>query len=300
MHAAKLHADEPDHDVPLIRRLLAAQFPEWADLPVEPFASSGTDNAVYRLGDGMAVRLPRRPGSGAQVEKDLRWLPRFAPLLPVDVPVPLGRGEPTEFFPLPWSVYRWLDGENPSAGRLTDPHPLARDLAEFVVAFRRMDLPDGPPAYRGGPLALLDRPTRAAIGELDGIIDTRAATAAWEAALEAPEWGGPPVWVHADLLPGNLLVVEDRLSAVIDFATAGVGDPACDLIVAWNLLPADARDTFRTALDVDDAAWARGRGRALSIALIALPYYRDTNPAFAALARHTIGEVLTDHERARS
>ncbi|MEU8382983.1 phosphotransferase, partial [Streptosporangium sp. NPDC048865] len=148
--AARMHADEVEHDVPLVHRLVAARFPRWADLPVEPFDSSGTDNAIYRLGDDMAVRLPRRTGSAAQVEKDLRWLPRLAPLLPVPVPVPLGAGRPAEGYPLPWSVYRWLDGESPAAGRLTEPGPLARDLAAFVAAFRRIDLPDGPPAHRGG------------------------------------------------------------------------------------------------------------------------------------------------------
>ncbi|MEU8385457.1 phosphotransferase, partial [Streptosporangium sp. NPDC048865] len=144
----------------------------------------------------------------------------------------------------------------------------------------------------------LDAPTRAAIGELRRTIDTGAATAAWEAALTTPGWTGPPVWVHSDLMPGNLLLVRGRLGAVIDFGTAGVGDPACDLIVAWNLLPAGVRHDFRSALRVDDATWARGRGRALSIALIALPYYRDTNPVFAANARHVIHEVLADHGNA--
>ncbi|MFJ2033292.1 aminoglycoside phosphotransferase family protein [Streptosporangium sp. NPDC087985] len=298
MGVGKMHADEIDHDVPLVRRLVAAQFPQWADLPVEPFDSSGTENAIYRLGDDMTVRLPRRPGPTAQVAKDLRWLPRLAPLLPVPIPVPLGEGEPAEGYPSPWSVYRWLDGENPSADRLTEPSLLAKDLAEFVAAFRRIDLPDGPPAYRGGPLAMLDAPTRTAIDDLRGMVDTDAATAAWEAALETPGWAGPPVWIHSDLMPGNLLVVQGRLSAVIDFGTMGVGDPACDLIVAWNLLPAGVRNDFRTALQVDDATWARGRGRALSIALIALPYYKDTNPVFAANARHVIHEVLADHENA--
>jgi aminoglycoside phosphotransferase (APT) family kinase protein len=159
---------------------------------------------------------------------------------------------------------------------------------------RRVDLPDGPPAYRGGPLALQDAGTRAAIEELGGRVDADAVTAAWEAALRAPEWTGPPVWVHADLMPGNLLVVDGRLSAVIDFATVGVGDPACDLIPAWNLLPAGVRDDFRAALQVDDATWARSRGRALSMALIQLPYYWDTNPVMAANARFVVREVLAD------
>ncbi|MGO4426791.1 phosphotransferase, partial [Streptomyces sp. MCAF7] len=158
-------------------------------------------------------------------------------------------------------------------------------------------LPDGPPAHLGGQLTTHDAETRAAIKELDGVIDTLAATAGSEAALEAPEWPGRPAWVHADLMPGNLLVARGRLSAVIDFATAGVGDPACDLIVAWNLLPVQVRDRFRAAVDADDATWARGRGRALSMALIQLPYYQRTNPGIAANARHVIREVLADHAR---
>lgn len=193
---------------------------------------------------------------------------------------------------------RWLDGENPTAGHLTEPRLLAKDLAEFVAAFRQIDLPDGPSAYRGGPLATQDAATRTAIDDLRGMVDTDAVTAAWEVALKAPEWHGPPVWVHSDLMPGNLLIVQGRLSAVIDFGTVGVGDPACDLIVAWNLLPAGVRNAFRTTLQVDDATWARGRGRALSMALIALPYYQDTNPVMATNARHVIHEVLTDHQDA--
>jgi aminoglycoside phosphotransferase (APT) family kinase protein len=174
------------------------------------------------------------------------------------------------------------------------------DLAECVTALGRIDPTDGPPAYRGGPLAEQDAGTRSAIEALGGMIDTEAATAAWdESLLQARFWTGPPVWVHGDLMPGNLLTVDGRLSAVIDFGTVGVGDPACDLIVAWNLLPAEARNVYRDALQVDDAAWARGRGRALSMALIQLPYYKDTNPGMAANARHVIKEVIADHARRR-
>ncbi|MFC6080125.1 aminoglycoside phosphotransferase family protein [Sphaerisporangium aureirubrum] len=298
MRAGKMHADETDHDVPLVRRLIAAQFPQWSDLPVEPFDSSGTDNAIYRLGADMSVRLPRRPGSTTQIAKDLHWLPKLAPLLPFPIPVPLAAGEPAEDYPLPWSVHRWLDGENPAPGHLTRPALLAEDLAAFITAFRRIDLPGAPPAYRGGPLEKLDLQTRTAIHDLGASIDPMAATAAWEAALNAPGWTSPPVWTHADLMPGNLLVTDGRLTAVIDFSTAGRGDPAADLMIAWNLLPATVREDFREAVKADDATWSRARGRALSIALIALPYYKATNPAFAANARHVIQEVLTDHQHA--
>ncbi|GAA3539849.1 aminoglycoside phosphotransferase family protein [Nonomuraea rosea] len=292
----RMHADEVGTDVALVRRLLAGQFPQWADLPVEPFDSPGTVHAIYRLGDHLSVRLPLVEWGSEDVEKEQRWLPRLAPLLPVAIPAVLGKGVPAEGFPWPWSVCRWLDGGNPDAGRLAadaqTAGALAMDLAGFVGAFRRIELPGGPPAYRGGSLAEQDTATRAAIAELKGLIDTDAATAAWDAALRAPEWAGPPVWVHADLMPGNLLVADGRLTGVIDFATTGVGDPACDLIIAWNLLPPRAREEFRAGLNPDDATWARGRGKALSMALIQLPYYLGTNPAIAANARHVISAVL--------
>ncbi|MEU6084587.1 aminoglycoside phosphotransferase family protein [Streptomyces sp. NPDC047108] len=297
MSVETMHAGEPRTDVSLVRRLIAGQFPQWAGLPVEPFPSSGTVNAVYRLGDTMSVRLPRLERGAKDVETEDRWLRWLAPRLPVAVPAVLGKGVPAEGFPWNWSVHRWIDGDHPVAGRLTEPDLLARDLAGFVSALRRIDPAEGPAAYRGGPLNAEDEETRSALEQLRlrGTIDTDAATAAWEEALSAPRWSGPPVWLHADLMPANLLLRNGRLSAVIDFETMGVGDPASDLIPAWNLLPPGARDTFRTALAADDGTWARGRGWALSMALVQLPYYEDTNPVLATNARHVIDAVLADH-----
>lgn len=287
-----MHADEVHTDVDLVRRLLAAQFPEWAALPIQPVASSGTDNALYRLGRDMLVRLPRIHWAVGGVDKDFRWLPVLAPLLPVAIPVPLAKGAPAEGYPWEWGVYGWLGGENPIVGRLADPEALATDLARFVEALHGIDVGGGPPASRGA-LAARNGPTRTAIADLHGMFDTDAVTAAWEAALQTPTWSRPPVWVHGDLLPGNVLVRGGRLTGVIDFSGVGMGDPACDLIAAWALLPPAARELFRAELDVDNATWARGRGWALSI--IALPYYKETNPVFAATARHVIREVLADH-----
>ncbi len=295
MCAARMHADEADIDVSLVRHLVGGQFPQWAGLPVESVDSSGTENAMYRLGEDMAVRLPRRKGAVGDVEAEQQWLPRLAPHLPVAVPAPLGRDGPAEGYPWNWSVYRWLEGENPVAGRIAEPGPLAEDLGKFITALRGIDPVDGPLSGRGVPLATRDAATRAAIEELHGIIDTEAATAAWEEALRIPEWSGPVAWVHGDLSPGNVLVDRGRLSAVIDFGCVGVGDPTVDLIVAWNLLPAEARGVFREALRADDTTWARGRGWALSISLIQLPYYWDTNPVLAANSRHVIREVFADH-----
>jgi len=284
--------DEVSTDVALVRRLVAAQFPDWASLPIEPVPSNGTDNALYRLGEDMVVRLPRIHWAVDGEERAREWLPRLAPLVSVDVPLLLAVGEPADGYQWSWSVYRWIEGANPRVGDFVDP-ALTSDLAQLVLSFHRIDL-DGPATGRGLPLETRDEETRAALAELEGIIDTDAPTVAWEAALRVPRWSGRPMWIHGDLLPGNLVVRDGRLRGVIDFGCVGVGDPACDLIAAWGVLPAVARADFRDELGVDDDSWARGRGWALSIGLIALPYYMDTNPVFADVARHLIGEVLAE------
>ena len=295
-----MHADEVETDVSLVRRLLAAQCPQWADLPIEPVPSAGTDNALYRLGENMVVRLPRIHWAVGLVEKEQRWLPALAPHLPLAIPVLLAKGSPMEGFPWPWSVYRWLEGENATIARFGDLRDAARDLAHFLIALQGIDAMGGPPAgprnfSRGVPLAARDASTRAAIAALPDKLDIGAVTAAWDAALRAHAWQNSPVWLHGDLYPANLLVVRGQLSAVIDFGCLGVGDPACDLASAWMLFSAESRDVFRAVLGVDDAMWARGRGWALPLGLTALPYYWDTNPVLVASARRTIDEVLTDH-----
>ena len=249
------------------------------------------------------MRLPRVAGAVEQVHTEFQWLPRLSPYLPLAIPVPLALGHPGEGYPWSWCVCRWLEGESAQSQRPTDLDQAARDLADFIAALQRLDVvgwpPPGPPnSPRGVPLSTRDAPTRAAIAELSGRLPTGAMTVAWEAALQEPAWHGPPVWTHGDLLPGKLLVHEGRISAAIDFGCLGVGDPACDLIVAWALLSAQTRNMFRAALAVDDATWGRGRGWTLSIGLIALPYYQHINPVFAATARRMITEVLTDREHA--
>ncbi len=291
----KMHEGEADIDADLVRRLLRGQFPRWADLPVERLASGGTVNAIYRLGDALTVRLPLTASGQKSLEAEQRWLHRLAALLPVAIPAVAATGAPAEGYPWAWAVHRWIEGQTPVQGALAQPEVLARDLAGFVIAMRNISLPGGPVAYRGVPLATVDKATRAAIEELRHTsepFDAGAALAAWTRALAAPPWTGPGRWLHSDLMPGNLLVADGRLAAVLDFATAGIGDPACDLIPAWNLLPTAARRVFRHAADVDDAMWARGRGWALSMALNQLPYYRITNPVISDNARYVIREVL--------
>jgi aminoglycoside phosphotransferase (APT) family kinase protein len=288
-----MHADEVETDEALVGRLLATQFPEWSGLPFAPVPSSGTDNALYRLGEDKVVRLPRIHWAVGGIEKEFSWLPVLAPFIPLEAPVPLAKGSPSDEYPWEWGIYSWLEGENPAPGGAVDPE-IIEDAARFIEALQLIDSAGGPPARRGVPLEVQDERAREALVALRGEIDTDAATAAWEEALEAPPWSGGPVWVHGDLLPGNLLVRGGRLTGVIDWAGVGVGDPACDLIVAWGLLPSETRPAFRERLNADDAAWARGRGWALSLALIAIPYYAETNPEFAATARHLLSEVLAD------
>ena len=302
MAAGKMHNNEVDTDASLVGRLLAAQFPQWADLPIAPVASAGTDNAIYRLGNDMAVRLPRIHWAVGQVDKEHQWLPRLAPFLPLAISVPLAKGRPGEGYPWHWSVYRWLEGENATIERIADLYQFATALAQFLAALQRIDPAGGPPPgqhnfFRGAPLAIYDTETRDAIASLNGKIDTDAVTAAWEAALQAT-WHGPPVWLHGDVSAANLLVKRGRLSAVIDFGCSGVGDPACDLTIAWTLFSGESREAFCAALPVDGATWARGRGWALWKGLITLAEHINTNPLEAGKARRAIDKVLADHKHA--
>ncbi|NBB15499.1 phosphotransferase [Caulobacter sp. SLTY] len=291
-----MHADEIDIDAEMVRRLVGGQFPEWADLTVRPAAVTGTDHRMFRLGEALAVRLPRHARAAGQVAKEARWLQRLGPALPCPVPIPLAVGAPGEGFPLAWSVCLWLGGEPPPSAGGVD---LGRNLAAFVAALRRQPTDDAPPpgpdnSWRGVPLARRERVTQAALGQLEGEIDVEAARAAWARDRDAPAWTGAPVWIHGDLQAGNLLTRDGRLAAVLDFGCLAVGDPACDLQPAWFVLGPEGRAAFRDALQADDADWARGRGWALSVALLQLPYYRDSHPALANGARVAINAVLVD------
>lgn len=294
-----LDPDRMTIETSLVRRLVAAQFPGWADLPVKPVESDGWDNRTFHLGEHMTVRLPSAERYALQVEREHRWLPRLAPCLPLPIPVPLVKGEPSDGYPWHWSVYRWIEGENASVERIADLRRFAIELAEFLVALRKIDAADGPAPgphnfFRGGAVATYDAETRQAIATLDGRIDRNAVTEVWETAVASP-CHGPPVWLHGDVSAGNLLVNKGRLCAVIDFGSSGVGDPACDLCVAWTLFDRESREAFRATLALDDATWARGRGWALWKALITLARHLGTNPVEAEKARHVIDEVLFDH-----
>jgi aminoglycoside phosphotransferase (APT) family kinase protein len=296
MGATKMHADEIETDVALVRRLLTGQFPQWADLRIDPVASYGTDHDIYRLGDHLAARLPRIGWATKQAATEAEWLPKLAPHLPLALPVQLAMGHPAEGYPFVWSVYKWLPGENAN-DTIDDLDQAVVDLAAFVKALRQVDTTGAHPRSphgRGGPLAESDEQVRRSIAQLGDRIDGDTTLRSWEESLNAPAWDGAQVWVHGDLLPGNLLVVDGRLSAVIDWGGLNVGDPACDLQPAWNVFVDDSRMRFRAELKVDDASWLRGRGWALYQAVSALAYYWDTNPAMIRQASHALAQVLAD------
>jgi aminoglycoside phosphotransferase (APT) family kinase protein len=282
-----------------VRRLIASQFPEWAGLPVEPVSNGGWDNRTFHLGDGMLVRMPSAAEYALAVEKEHRWLPALAPQLPLPIPVPLAKGEPGEGYGFCWSVYGWLDGVQASVGGIADPIRFAEDLAGFLSALQRADPAGGPRPgvhnwFRGGTLRTYDGKVQDALTALAGHTDTDLAREIWSAALAA-RWDGVDRWLHGDIAPGNLLLRDGELVAVIDFGTCGVGDPACDLAVAWTLLSAQGRRVFRERLGVDDTTWARGRGWALWKTLATCASGLGDSDEESAGARRVLDEIFIEY-----
>jgi aminoglycoside phosphotransferase (APT) family kinase protein len=291
--------DRGQIDAELARGLVVAQFPHWAGLEVRPVSHGGWDNLTFHLGDELSIRLPSGDAYALQVAKEHRWLPVLAPQLPLSIPVPVAMGAPGQGYPYHWSVYRWLPGEVAAAGRIADLSEFARTLAEFLLALRQVDTAGEPgwglhTWYRGGPLWTYDADTRAAIDALSDQVPAGVATEIWESALAAP-YDGPPVWFHGDVAYGNLLVREGRLAVVLDFGTCGVGDPACDLAIAWTLFHGASREAFRTALRPDPAMWARARGWAWWKALIEYAAGRFPGSESARGPRHVIDQILDEY-----
>ena len=285
-----MHADELEIDGALVRRLLAEQFPAWADLPLRRIEPAGTVHAIFRLGDELSVRLPRREDPTAAGGRELEWLPSLAPLLPLEIPVPIAQGHPTAAYPWFWDVHTWVPGETARVEDI-DAVQAARDLGAFVAALQRVD-PAGAPPGRGIPLRQRDVEMRGWFARFRG---DPAAAKAWQRALDAPAWDGPPVWHHGDLDARNWLVRDGRIRAVIDWGSMGIGDPACDVMVAWKLHSPEARDAFLAALPTDEATWARARGWAVSQAVAALAYYTpENNPSLYHEAQRWLDLALSE------
>lgn len=297
----KMHENELEIDECFVRTLLQEQRPQWINLPLQRITSSGTDNALYRLGTDFIVRLPRiewEPGSiNKNINKEYDWLPKIAQFLKTPISEPLFKGKPANHYPFDWLVVRWNEGHNPVFEKDNEYEFLAKDLAHFLNDFHEIKLPHGPFSRRGVPLIEIDEDTRNALGKLQGEIDIPLITHLWDQLIDTPPWNKDFVWIHGDFLPGNILVQNNRLSGVIDFSDVGIGDPACDLIIAWALFNSHSRKIFKDNLkNIDDNTWKRGRGWALSIALMMLPYYKNTNPMLAMLARRIIENVQHDQD----
>jgi aminoglycoside phosphotransferase (APT) family kinase protein len=288
-----------DVSADLVSRLVRGQFPQWAALPVTPVANGGWDNWTFHLGPRLSVRIPSAAEYALAVEKEHRWLPVLAPQLPLPISTPIARGEPGPGYPFAWSIYSWLDGEAASADRIADPVRFAVDLAGFLSALRRVDPADGPRPgthnwYRGGTLRTFAGIVGNALTSLASRVDVELVAQVWQDALDAP-WDGVEAWFHGDIAEGNLLLADGQLAAVIDFGTCGVGDPACDLAVAWTLLTVEGRRVFREALAVDEAQWSRGRGWALWKALQLCTYAPDD-----ANRRRVLDGILADYASLRA
>ncbi|MGI9328267.1 MAG: aminoglycoside phosphotransferase family protein [Pseudomonadales bacterium] len=287
--------DGPRIDVALVRHLVSTQFPRWAHLPVSPVLLSGWDNRTFHLGDEMSIRLPSAGHYASAVTKEQTWLPRLAPHLPLPIPQPLAMGEPSDAYPWQWSIYRWLDGEVATKDSITNLSRFARDLADFLLALQAIDPQGGPkPVLRGGSLEPWQEQVEAALDALAGHIDVRAAAEIWGQARRAP-FNAEPVWYHGDIAAGNLLVQHGGLNAVIDFGGLGVGDPACDMSIAWTLLEPASRQVFRERLAVSDAIWNRGRGWALWKGMIVIANIIETNPIEAASSQYAIDQLIADY-----
>lgn len=286
-------------DADMVRSLVDEQFPDWSHLPVTPVPQGGWDNWTFHLGDSMLVRLPSAAEYALAVEKERRWLPELARRLPLPIPSVRGSGVPSGDYPYSWSIYGWLDGDRSSVDRIADPMQFALDLAAFVSALRAVDATDGPRPgihnwFRGATLRTYDESTQGSLVELDGTLDVALAAEIWTTALSS-QWDGVDVWFHGDLAEGNLLVDDGRLAAVIDFGTCGVGDPSCDLAIAWTMLDDPGRHAFRDRLGIADATWARGRGWALWKSLSRYAGALEDDVDDAAEARRVLDEIFAEY-----
>ena len=286
-------------NVNLVQQLVSSQFPDWSGLPITEVHPNGWDNRTFRLGDRMSVRLPSAKRYSLQVDKEQKWLPILSEKLPLPVPIPLAKGEPNHKYPFNWSIYEWIDGDTATSERIDDMPKFAKALGAFLTDLRRINTTGGPgpgPGHRGGDLNIYNDQTQQAIKILrsESNLDTELMAEVWDTAV-ASKWVNPPVWIHGDVSSGNILVKGGEIAAVIDFGTAAIGDPACDLSIAWTMFEGDSRDAFRISMDLDDDTWARGRGWTLWKSLILLSGIDKTNTLEGKQSLETVYQILNDN-----
>lgn len=282
--------------VALVTQLIAQQFPQWAHLPITPVEFGGHDNRTFHLGDTMSVRLPSDQEYAAQVEKEQTWLPILAQHVSIQISQPIAMGQPSADYPFHWSVYRWIDGKSPNNFVIDEQSlkVIAAQLAQFLNEMHTIDSTGGPVTDRGGSPIVYDDEARSAIMTLQNLIDTDTATAVWDKAISS-RWNQKPLWSHGDFSAGNILIKDNKLCAVIDFGSITVGDPACDLVIAWTFLTKESREIFRSLVNLDADTWARARGWALWKAMITLVAMQDKSSAQAIQQLHIINEILDEH-----
>jgi aminoglycoside phosphotransferase (APT) family kinase protein len=292
--ADRLHEDEVAIGDDVVRRLVDDQLPEWSSAALTRLPPTGTDNQLFRLGDDLLLRMPRIGWAAESARWEHTWLPRLAAHLSMPVPAPVALGLPGEGYPWHWTVVPWIDGRTPTTA-LIDPEEWAVGLGHFVRELREVPAMGAPATTegRGGPLSTLDEWVHTWAARADATrVDLGAVLAVWRDALDAPSWDGEPAWFHADLHEGNLLVRDGSLAAVIDWGTAGRGDPAVELNALWGYLPAGVADLYAETVGLDDAAYRRARGFALAPALSGWTYYRDTAPHLSALGLATVRALV--------
>lgn len=299
--SAVLHKDEIRVDEAVVTSLLQIQRPDWASLPLSP-AGAGTDNIMYRLGEDLLVRLPRTADKAPSLDKERTWLPRLGPLLTYRTPEPVYAGTPTPEFPLPWSIYRWIDGTAVNANTVGDWAAFGTELATFVHELHGIDLMGASRAgelswYRGGSLKGCEEAISTYFADcwttMDDDLDIDTLAGLWRAAIRLPEPCSSHVWLHGDLRPANLLAARGRLHAVIDFGGLSIGFPAAEHAPVWDL-PAPARQAYWNAMNLDDVSWAKARAWAIAVGIAGISYYRNTWPAFAGECRTRLEAILTD------
>lgn len=285
----------------LAKELVLEQFPQWSDLSVKMVEPGGVDNRTFRLGQDMLIRMPSASGYALQAAKEQKWLPALASHLSVAIPKPIAMGQPSKNYPWEWSIYQWIEGEsvNNFFADSLDLQAIALQLAQFLNELHKIDTANAPKAgahnyYRGCHPLVYDNEVRAAIVKLKNIVDTNASLSVWEKAINS-KWKKDPVWIHGDLSSGNILLKNQKLTAVIDFGCMGVGDPACDLVIAWTLLKNDSRNIFKSTLHLDKDSWNRAKGWALWKALITASSLKDRGCAEFIKQQEIIDEVLKDN-----
>ena len=295
INMSKMHANEFNVDLNLVKGLINEQFPEYSMLAISPLNSVGTVNNIYRLGDEFYIRLPRVM-DWIDIDKELKWIPHLASHLTLKIPEPIAMGQPNASYPAKWAIYRWINGSEYSDELIHDEGEAAKDLSNFVNELRAIEVPIDAPKAGRSPLLDLNKKTIEAIEAAKDVLDVDRVISAWEDSCQASVWSGHAVWIHADLLRTNLLVNSGRLTAVIDFGSVGVGDPAFDLIPAWSIFSSSGRKIFQYHINENKDTWLRARGYALHQALLIIPYYRETFPKFVNHAKKTINEILQDIE----